>query len=67
MNFKYLSGEEVRTGDSVAYHGEPGRVEFVADKIAGDPATDWYVEEFGGGFMIVAEEFGAVFITQGCR
>jgi hypothetical protein len=29
MAFVYQSGEEVKSGDRVTYHGEPGEVEFV--------------------------------------
>jgi hypothetical protein len=58
----YLSGDEIRSGDRVLYHGESGFVEFVAK--AGDPETRWYVETFGGGCMIVAQGFGRVFVSQ---
>jgi hypothetical protein len=35
------------------------QVEFVAQR--GDPATDWYVDQFGGGCMILAPSFDRVF------
>jgi hypothetical protein len=62
--FKYQSGEEIKKGDRVIFHGEPGEIEFVADKLTGDPAIDWYVQEYGGGVMIVERKvFGRVFQT----
>ena len=41
MFVKYQSGEEIRKGDRVLFHGEPGEIEFVAEKLVGDPAVDW--------------------------
>ena len=52
MPFLYPSREEIKAGDRVTYHGEPGEIEFVADKVIGDSAIDWYVTEHGGGVMI---------------
>lgn len=63
MSLTYANGEPVKKGDRIRYMGEPGYVEFVAD--ATDPDTTWYVEQFGGGCMIVAETFGSVFIDTG--
>jgi hypothetical protein len=63
MPFVYQSGEEVKGGDRITYHGEPGEVEFVVDNPTGDAAMDWYVEQFpSGGFMINAKSFGKVFL-----
>jgi hypothetical protein len=62
MPFFYQSEEQIRKGDRVTYHGEPGEIEFVADKIVGDSALDWFVTERGGGAMIVAKGFGSVFV-----
>lgn len=63
-SFRYLSGDEVQTGDQIAYHGEAGKVELVAAAPVGDPVLDWYLEEFpGGGVMISATGFGNVFLT----
>ena len=59
---KYQSGEEVRAGDNILYHGEAGRVEFVA--MADDPETNWYVEQCGGGCMLLVPSFGRVFLNQ---
>ena len=63
MTFVYQSGEEVKSGDRITYHCEPGEVEFVVASPTGDPAMDWYVQQFpGGGFMINAKGFGKVFL-----
>jgi hypothetical protein len=59
MSLTYLSGEEIQSGDRIRYHGEPGHVEFVAER--GDPETGWYVEQCGSGCMILAQSFGRVF------
>ena len=61
MSLMYISGAEIRAGDRILYHGEPAQVEFVAQR--GDPATDWYVDQFGGGCMILAPSFGRVFVS----
>lgn len=61
----YKSGEEVQSGDQITYHGEPGKVQFVVTEKVGDPAMDWYAEQFpGGGFMITARNFGNVFLKE---
>jgi len=62
MPLTYLSGEEIRGGDRVLYHGEAGTVEFIAK--AEDPETAWRVENFGGGCMIIASGFGRVFVSE---
>jgi hypothetical protein len=51
MVLKYQSGEEIKKGDRVRFHREPAQIEFVASGL-GDPQTDWFVREFGGGIMI---------------
>lgn len=62
MVFKYESGVEIRKGDRVLFHGEPGEIELVASS-KGDPETDSYVQEYGGGVMVVEPKvFGRVFI-----
>ena len=53
MPLRYQSGEEIKKGDRVLFGGEPGEVEFVADPLIKDSETDWYVQEYGGGVMIV--------------
>ena len=52
-------------GDRVMLHGEPGEIEFVADKLVGDPAMGWYVQELGGGVMVIEPKvFGRVFLRE---
>ena len=51
MIFKYRSGEEIKNGDCVLFHRQAAKVEFVASE-PGDPKTNWYLQEFGGGVMI---------------
>jgi hypothetical protein len=46
----------------VLFHGQPGRIELVAAEIVGEPAQDWYVHEFGGGFMILDDVLGRFFV-----
>ncbi len=58
----YLTGEEIRSGDHVLFHGEPGQIEFVASREGSQ--TAWYAEHFGGGFMIRTPTFGRVFVSQ---
>ena len=66
MSITYASGEEVRAGDRVCFHGKRGEVRFVVTERVGDPALDWFVVAYPrGGFMISAEGFGNVFIQAG--
>jgi hypothetical protein len=67
--FKYQSGEEIMQGDYVTFHGAPGEIEFVAEKLVGDPTLDWYVREFGGGVMVVDKVAGATLMhdTEGAE
>jgi len=62
MVLKYQSGEEIRKGDRVLFHGEPARVELVASEL-GDPETDWFVQEYGGGVMILEKVSGRTFVS----
>jgi hypothetical protein len=65
MPFVYQSGQEIKRGDRVTYQSEPAEIEFVVDKLVGDPAMDWYVEEHGGGVMVLEPKvFGRVFLTS---
>lgn len=65
MAFVYETGEEIRRGDRVLFHGEPGEVKFVVDAKVGDPSMDWYIEEFGGGVMVLEPKYsGRVFLRQ---
>ena len=59
----YTTGEDVRQGDRVRYHGEPGEVEFVITQASGDGSKDWYLEQCPeGGLMVNASGFGRVFL-----
>jgi hypothetical protein len=61
----YHSGQEIKKGDRVLYHDEPGEIEFVADPLVPDNETSWYLEEYGGGVMIVEPKvFGRVFVRD---
>jgi hypothetical protein len=61
---KYQSGEEIRKGDRVLFHGEPGKVEFIADVLIGDPAMDWYMKEHGPGVMVAERKAGRTFVSD---
>jgi hypothetical protein len=53
LTLKYQSGEEIRKGDRVRFHGKPAEVELVAsDPNDPDPSIAWYMKEFGGGVLI---------------
>ena len=63
MTLQYRSGEEIKKGDHVLFHGEPAEIEFVVNELTEDAALDWYMQEFGGGVMIRGpKHFGAIFI-----
>ena len=65
MPLFYMSGEEIKKGDKVLFHGEPGEIELVADPEVTDPETDWYVQEYGGGVMIIEPKyFGRAFLPD---
>jgi hypothetical protein len=65
MPFTYQSGEEIKKGDRVLFHGEPGEIEFVADVLTGDPAMDWHIVESGGGVMVIEPKFfGRAFLSD---
>jgi hypothetical protein len=65
MPLMYKSGEEIKQGDRVMFHGEPGEIEFVADPHGNHPETDWFVEEYRGGVMIIEpKHFGRAFLIQ---
>ena len=56
MVLKYRSGEEIRRGDRIVFHGKPAEIEAVACDGLCDPddaATAWYVQAYGGGVMIL--------------
>lgn len=52
MTLKYRSGEDIKDGDRVRFHDKPAEIKFVAHDITGNPQTDWFVEEYGGGVMV---------------
>jgi len=64
MPIKYHLGEAIRKGDRVLFHGEPGEIEFVVDRLVGDPATDWYMEQGPGVMVIEPKHSGRVFIRD---
>jgi len=65
MPFSYQTGEEIKKGDRVLYHGEPGEIEFVAAPVLSGPETDWYVTEYGGGVMVIEPKvFGRAFLPR---
>ena len=64
MPLKYHSGEEIREGDRILHGPSRGAVEFIADPVIDDPKTKWYVEEYGGGIMLMTELYGRVFTAS---
>lgn len=62
MVLKYATGEDITAGDEIVFRGKDGVVDFVV--IAGDPATDWYYQEYGPGMMLVVEGMGSVYETH---
>ena len=60
--FHYQSGAEIRVGDRVLFHLEPGLIEAIAAELTGDPENDWHMTEFGGGIMILEDRLGRSFI-----
>lgn len=65
MALTYMTGQEIKKGDRVLFHGEPGEIELVADPLVPDPETDWYVQEYEGGVMVVEpKNFGRAFLPE---
>jgi len=48
---RYLSGEEICTGDRVRFHGHEAQIEFAAADLA-DSAHGCFVRMYGGGIMV---------------
>jgi len=48
----YGSGDAIRKGDRVLFHGNAAEIKLVADPANEDPESEWYVKEFGGGVLI---------------
>jgi len=71
MNFyttHYQSGEEILLGDSILWAGNPGTVVFVLN-VPGVPeywasSREWFLEEYGEGFMLDVEGPGLVFQNE---
>jgi len=62
---RYRSGEGIRKGDQVLFHGEPGEIEFVVEALTGDPAMEWNLKENGPGAMILEPKFfGRVYLRD---
>lgn len=51
MSLHYNSGEEIRKGDRVRFHGNPAEIQLVATD-SNDPEQAWQIREFGRGVMI---------------
>jgi len=49
---KYQSGEEIKKGDRVLFHGNPAEIEFIALDLS-DPKTEWYMRAYGGGVSVL--------------
>jgi hypothetical protein len=63
MAFFYASGEEIRKGDKVLLHGEPGEIEFVGGP--GNDPDDRFQKEHGRGVMILEpKSFGRLFLAD---
>ena len=64
MSLTYMTGE-IRKGDRVLFHGEPGAIELVADPGFANRETDWYVQEYGQGVIILEpKNFGRAFLPE---
>jgi hypothetical protein len=63
MAFKYYNSEvEIRKGDRVLFHGEPGTIDLIVTS-SYDEESAWHMREFGGGVRILEpKNFGCVFI-----
>jgi hypothetical protein len=65
MPLRYRSGEEIRKGDRIRFHGEPGEIEFAAETIVGDPFSDWNLTTHGPGVMVLEPKFfGRAYIFE---
>ena len=62
---KYQSGQGIRKGDKVLFHGQPGEIEFVVERLVGDPAIDWHMRQQGPGVMgLEPKHFGRAYIRE---
>jgi len=48
---RYRSGEEIKNGDRVVFHGNPAEIELVSTDPS-NPEQEWHVTEFGGGVLV---------------
>jgi hypothetical protein len=62
MILTYQSGEEIKKGDSVLFHGYPAQIEVVAIERTGEATNDWYIDQYAGGIMILDGVAGRTFI-----
>ncbi len=58
--FFYQSGEQIKVGDRVRFHGEPAEIESVHDPV--EAPDDSFVTTYGGGVMVVQPMIGRAFI-----
>jgi hypothetical protein len=63
MALTYQSGEEIKKGDRVLYFRHLGVIEFVVTEHTGESNQDWYVDDFGGGVMVIDDAAGRTFIS----
>jgi hypothetical protein len=62
---RYASGEEIRCGDEIRYHGTLGTVDFVVSERPTEESLAWYSSEFGGeGVMLIVNGFGNVYLRH---
>jgi hypothetical protein len=53
LTLRYRTGEEIRKGDRVRFHGNPAAVELVSfDPSDPNPEVVWHMKELGGGVLI---------------
>ena len=62
MALRYQTGEEIKKGDRVLFHGNRSTIKLVAFE-PGDPETDWLIQEYGGGVMVLERVSGRTFVT----
>lgn len=62
MVVRYESEIEIRKGDCVLLHDEPGEIEFVAAE-PGDAETDRYVRQYGGVMVAEPKLFSHAFLS----
>lgn len=58
----YASGKMVMKGDRVRYASGDAIVELVAEPGVADPEAEYFVDEFGGGCLLMTERMGRVFV-----